>query len=127
VLIFGSSKTIRGVVASILVTIILAPLAGATWQIGTLVAISANAGDLFSSFCKRRMGLPPSAMVIGLDQIPESLFPSLACKLALPLTIFDIATVTAAFSLAALGLQFGLKLPHDRDGARTSTPSKRSR
>ena len=33
------------------------------------------AGDLFSSFVKRRLRLASSSMAIGLDHIPESSFP----------------------------------------------------
>jgi CDP-2,3-bis-(O-geranylgeranyl)-sn-glycerol synthase len=38
------------------------------------------AGDHFSSFCKRRLNLPSSSRGSGLDQVPESLFPALACR-----------------------------------------------
>ena len=76
---FGRSKTIRGVVLAILVTIAGAPLVGLAWQIGLLTGALAMAGDLCSSFFKRRLGLPASSPAVGLDQIPESLFPLLAC------------------------------------------------
>ena len=39
--------------------------------IGLLVAATAMAGDLLSSFLKRRLALAPSSQAIGLDQIPE--------------------------------------------------------
>ena len=54
-------------------------------------------GDLFSSFLKRRMKLPPSSRALGLDQVPESLFPLLACQGLLGLTVTDIVTVVAIF------------------------------
>ena len=54
-------------------------------------------GDLFSSFCKRRLGVPPSSPALGLDQIPEALFPLLGCKALLPLPISGIALVVAMF------------------------------
>ncbi len=41
------------------------------------------AGDLLSSFLKRRLALAPSSRATGIDQIPESLFPLLACRSAL--------------------------------------------
>jgi len=56
--IFGPSKTIRGIVLSLLVTCICAQLMGLGWQVGILVATFAMAGDLFSSFLKRRLHLP---------------------------------------------------------------------
>ena len=93
----GPSKTIRGIVLSILVTTLCAPLIGLHWNTGFVVATMAMAGDLFSSFLKRRMNLPPSSQAIGLDQIPESLFPALACQSILELTVLDIVTVVAIF------------------------------
>src|SRR5690349_17501452 len=83
---FGSSKTVRGVVSSFLATPLVALLMGFQWEVGALVAGGAVAGDLFSSFVKRRLGFPPSSMALGLDQIPESLFPLAACRLLLPVT-----------------------------------------
>lgn len=93
----GASKTIRGVVASLLVTALAAPLLGLQIWIGLLVATAAMAGDLLSSFLKRRLLLAPSSRATGLDQIPESLFPLLACRSALSLTAVDIAVGCAFF------------------------------
>ena len=60
------------------------------------------AGDLLSSFVKRRLGLPPSSMAIGLDQIPESLIPLILCRLQLPVTAFDIAAGVTLFFIGEL-------------------------
>jgi hypothetical protein len=60
------------------------------------------AGDLLSSFLKRRLGLAPSSRATGLDQIPESLFPLLACRSALALTAMDIATGCVIFFVGEL-------------------------
>jgi CDP-2,3-bis-(O-geranylgeranyl)-sn-glycerol synthase len=97
---FGSSKTIRGILFSIILTTAFAPLIGLEWKIGVVVAIMAMTGDLFSSFLKRRMKLPSSSQAIGLDQIPESLFPVLACQPMLGLTVLDIVVVVALFFIA---------------------------
>jgi CDP-2,3-bis-(O-geranylgeranyl)-sn-glycerol synthase len=43
------------------------------------------------------LGLPPSSQAIGLDQIPESLFPLIAARLLLPLGALDIAIATMLF------------------------------
>jgi CDP-diglyceride synthetase len=64
---------------------------------GALVGGLAMAGDLFSSFCKRRLGVPPSSPALGLDQIPEALFPLLACRALLSLTPAGIGLVVATF------------------------------
>jgi hypothetical protein len=99
---FGASKTIRGIAVSILVTSAAAPLLGLELKIGLVVAITAMAGDLLSSFLKRRLGLPPSSKAVGLDQVPESLFPLLACRQVFSLSGLDIAAGTALFVVGEL-------------------------
>ena len=94
---FGQSKTLRGVVLAVLVTTAGAPLIGIDWGIGALVGSLAMVGDLASSFLKRRMALPPSSRASGLDQIPEALFPLLACRNPLSLTMVDIGATAALF------------------------------
>ena len=111
---FGHSKTIRGITASILITMASAPLIGLDLTIGAIVAGSAMAGDLFSSFLKRRLNFPPSRQALGLDQVPESLFPMLACRGALSLTIADIALGVGIFFIAELILSRLLYQVHVR-------------
>ncbi len=94
---FGRSKTIRGVVISVILTTAAAPLLGLELSTGAIVGATAMAGDLFSSFVKRRFNLPPSSRATGLDQIPEALFPLLACRGSLSLTPADIVVGVAAF------------------------------
>ena len=101
---FGSSKTLRGLALSIAATTAVAPLIGLNWRIGALVAAMAMLGDLLSSFLKRRMGLAPSRQAIGLDQIPKSLLPLLACWFFLPLTIVDVVAATVIFFVSELSL-----------------------
>jgi CDP-diglyceride synthetase len=93
----GRSKTIRGVVLAVLVTTAGAPLIGLEWIVGFLVGSLAMAGDLLSSFVKRRMALPPSSRASGLDQVPEALLPLLACRNLLSLTMTDIAAGVGLF------------------------------
>ena len=95
--VFGRSKTIRGVALAVLVTTVGAPIIGLSWKIGLVVGSFAMAGDLFSSFCKRRLGLPSSSRASGLDQIPESLLPLLACRDPLGLTAADIVVCVVIF------------------------------
>jgi CDP-archaeol synthase len=96
---FGASKTIRGIFLSVLATAMGACLVGLGSKTGALIASGAMSGDLFSSFLKRRMRLPASSRAVGLDQVPESLFPLLACRRALSLTISDIAVIVLSFFL----------------------------
>jgi CDP-diglyceride synthetase len=95
--VFGRSKTIRGIVLAGLVTTAAAPIIELRWEIGLLVGGFAMAGDLFSSFCKRRLGLPTSSRASGLDQVPEALLPLLACRELLALTATDIAVCVVMF------------------------------
>jgi CDP-diglyceride synthetase len=112
---FGHSKTIRGILASIFITTVSAPLIGMGLTIGAIVASAAMAGDLFSSFVKRRLNFPPSSRALGLDQVPESLFPMLACRDALSLTIADIALGVGIFFVGELILSYLLYQVHLRD------------
>jgi CDP-diglyceride synthetase len=113
--VFGHSKTVRGILASIFITTISAPLVGMSPTIGVIIASTAMAGDLFSSFVKRRLNFPPSSQAIGLDQVPESLFPMLACRDALSLTIADIALGAGIFFVGELILSRLLYHVHLRD------------
>ena len=111
---FGPSKTRRGVLISVAATAAAAPLVGIGWPVGVLIGATAMAGDLFSSFVKRRLNRPPSSRATGLDQIPEALFPLLACEGLLGLTVADIVITVAAFFggevvLSRLLYRFGLR------------------
>lgn len=112
---FGPSKTIRGIVFSVLVTALGAPLIGLDWSVGAIVAAAAMAGDLCSSFVKRRLNFPPSSQALGLDQLPESLLPLLACRVALSLTAVDIALGVAIFFVGELILSWMLYRARLRD------------
>jgi CDP-diglyceride synthetase len=111
----GASKTFRGIVLSIVVTTAAAPLLGLAPTIGAVVAATAMAGDLFSSFVKRRLALKPSSRAVGLDQIPESLFPLLACRGALVLSVLDISICVAIFFGGEVVLSLLLYKAHIRD------------
>ncbi len=113
--IFGPSKTVRGVLVSILVTTLGAPLIGLDLRIGFLVGTTAMIGDLISSFIKRRLGWPPSSRATGIDQIPESILPLLACRSALSLTAMDILLGTAVFFVGEILLSRMLFLMKVRD------------
>jgi CDP-2,3-bis-(O-geranylgeranyl)-sn-glycerol synthase len=94
---FGPSKTIRGIVLAVLATAAGATLMGLDWMLGALVGGTAMLGDLFSSFIKRRLGMTSSSEAPGLDQIPEALFPLIACRSWLALGLGDILVVLMLF------------------------------
>jgi CDP-archaeol synthase len=101
---FGRSKTIRGIVLSIVVTALCAPVLGLSVRVGALAAAAAMTGDLLSSFVKRRMGRATSSRALGLDQIFEALFPALSCRDALGLGAADIALALALFFVGEIVL-----------------------
>jgi hypothetical protein len=111
----GKSKSVRGIVASVLSSALAAPLLGLPWAIGIVVGGAAMAGDLVSSFVKRRLALAPHSRATGLDQIPESLLPLLACRGALGLSGLDIAIGVAIFFVGELVLSVLLFKAHIRE------------
>ena len=112
---FGSSKTIRGIIVAVIAASACAPVFGVAWTTGFLIGLAAMAGDLVSSFVKRRIGYPPSSRALGLDQIPESLLPALACTSLLALTAADVILVVALFSVGELILSRLLFKMHIRE------------
>jgi len=95
----GPSKTLRGLVVSLLATALAAPVLGIAAPLGALLAAGAMAGDALSSFVKRRLDIAPSGRATGLDQIPESLLPLLLLQDALGLSGVQVLGITAAFFL----------------------------
>ena len=106
--VFGRSKTIRGVVLSLVAATASAPLLGLPWTSGLVVASVAMSGDLLSSFLKRRLSLPPSSRASGIDQIPECLLPTIAIRSTLGLGAFDIVSVVIIFFLGQVLLSRAL-------------------
>ncbi len=100
--VFGPAKTLRGLAGAVALSVAAAPLVGLDWRIGLAVGSLAMAGDLFSSFVKRRLGRASSSPFVGLDQIPDSLFPLLACMGPLGLTPADVAISVALFFVGEL-------------------------
>ena len=100
--VFGKSKTIRGIVSSVIMTSLAAYLIGFPLRFGAFVAVAAMGGDLISSFTKRRLGMVTSSMALGLDQIPESLLPAIVCRAIAPLTTLDIVAITCLFLVGEL-------------------------
>jgi CDP-2,3-bis-(O-geranylgeranyl)-sn-glycerol synthase len=93
----GPAKTLRGLVLALVMTTLVAVLLGCDWTLGLTVGAGAMFGDLAASFSKRRLGRATSSQALGLDQIPESLFPLLAVREPLGLQPWDIALLVGAF------------------------------
>lgn len=100
--IFGSSKTWRGIIASLVATTVVAWLIGYPPQTGVLVAAYAVLGDLLSSFIKRRLSMAPSSMAPLLDQVPESLLPAYMLMAVFDLDISAVILLVLTFVIIEL-------------------------
>lgn len=94
---FGRSKTHRGIGAALLATGLASAAMGLTIESGVVIGVGAMTGDLLSSFLKRRLGIAPSGMALGLDQIPEVLLPLLLVKDQFALTYDEILKLSLLF------------------------------
>jgi CDP-archaeol synthase len=101
---FGPSKTFRGVFSAIFACALGAVLLGLAPAVGALAGALAMAGDLLSSFLKRRLEIAPSGRAIFLDQVPEALLPTIALASPLGLSFADILIVTLIFWAASVAL-----------------------
>lgn len=104
--VFGESKTWRGFAGAIIVTAIAAMALGYGAGTGALIAVYALAGDLFSSFIKRRSGMAPSSMAPVLDQVPESLLPALMMMDRFDLDMQSIIIIVCLFFVLELLLSY---------------------
>jgi len=103
---FGSSKTWRGIFSALPATSAAAWLLGYPAEIGLLVAVYALAGDLCSSFIKRRLAMKPSSMAPLLDQVPESLLPALMLRQVFGLDLYSVIWLVLIFIIVELALSF---------------------
>ena len=102
--IFGNSKTWIGLLSIPTLSILTAWLLGLSIELGVLIGFGVVLGDLFSSFTKRRLGMKESSMAIGLDQIPESLFPFLLVNKMYNFTFLDISLAIVSFVVIELAV-----------------------
>jgi len=102
--VFGTSKTWRGVVAALSATALAAWLLGYTPSTGVWIAVYVVLGDLFSSFVKRRLSMPPSSMAPMLDQVPESLLPAYMLMETFELDVLAVVLLVLTFIILELGL-----------------------
>jgi len=101
---FGPSKTWRGLWSSLSLTALMALLLGLPLWLGAGFAALTMAGDLLTSFIKRRLGMQASSMALGFDYVLESLLPVVALAATLGLSLLDIVVVIALFMVLALQL-----------------------
>jgi CDP-2,3-bis-(O-geranylgeranyl)-sn-glycerol synthase len=99
---FGSHKTWRGLIAGLLAAGLVGQLLAVGFGLGALFGVLTLAGDLLSSFIKRRLAHRSGKSVLLLDQLPEALLPMLLLRRALGLdamTIFGTALLFTALDL----------------------------
>jgi hypothetical protein len=94
----GPSKTIRGLLGSVAICALLAPMFDLSHLQGAGFGALAMLGDLTSSFCKRRLGFRSGKSVPLLDQVPETLLPLWILQPALGANAMEIGTAIIAFS-----------------------------
>jgi len=98
----GSSKTWRGYLFTIPITILCAWAEGLDMATGLVFSLSALVGDSLTSFIKRRLGLVSGAQAPGLDQVLESLLPLLVVQHRFDLVLSGILGVVMTFIILDL-------------------------
>ncbi len=99
---FGPHKTWRGIAASLSGTALLSWILGFGFLTGFWLAFLSMAGDLISSFIKRRFDLKSGARATGLDQTIESFLPLAVMKDHLHLSWTDCFGITIVFILVEI-------------------------
>ena len=94
---FGSSKTVRGVLVAVAATALVAPALGMDRGSGALFGLLAMTGDLGSSFLKRRLGFTPGCARPLLDQLPETLLPLWLLQPVTGASYLEMAVAIALF------------------------------
>lgn len=98
----GNSKTWRGIISGLLVSIALSELMGFGIGFGAIFGGLVLLGDLIASFIKRRKRIPSSDQALGWDQIPESLLPLIYAAAVLPLAWWEVPLLVMAFFVIEL-------------------------
>lgn len=96
---FGSHKTWRGMISGTLAAGVAGALLTPGFAAGAAFGALALAGDLFSSWLKRRLGCRSGQSVPLIDQLPEALLPMLVLRGALRLDTTAIVGTALVFML----------------------------
>jgi CDP-archaeol synthase len=98
----GSSKTWRGYLFAIPITILCAWAEGLDMATGLVFSLAVLVGDSLTSFIKRRLGLVSGGHAPGLDQVLESLLPLLVVQHRFDLALSGILGVVMTFIILDL-------------------------
>lgn len=112
--VFGRAKTIRGVLAAVLVCSVITGFVGQPIWLGVKFGIYAMLGDLLSSFLKRRLAIPASGKAIGLDQVPESFLPLWMLREEFGISLEEILLLVSVFFIVEIVLSKWLYRWHIR-------------
>jgi len=107
---FGAAKTWRGIIASVIVTMLVSVYIGKGMIPGFVIAVLAMTGDLVSSFIKRRQGKEASSRAFLLDQIPESFLPVLGGLYFWSVNLIHIIVIVVSFIILEILLSKALYL-----------------
>ena len=103
----GPHKTWRGIVAALAGATAVAPLLGVTAGAAAAAALLAMAGDMTTSFAKRRLGRDSGSPMLGLDQGLEALLPLVLLVPAMGLEPWQGAAALLVFiPVSHLGSRF---------------------
>lgn len=94
---FGSNKTVRGLITAICGGTLAFPLIGQAWWIAGITAFLAMTGDLLSSFIKRRFIVPSGKDLPIIDQLFESLFPLIFLNYFIDINLLQNIAVLVIF------------------------------
>jgi len=97
----GSHKTIRGVCAAAFMGVSAGLILGFPFWLGLSAGLLSMAGDLVSSFLKRRMGMVSGSVFAGLDQIFEGAFPFVVIAPYFDLPWGEVSILLVLFCLGA--------------------------
>lgn len=99
--VFGPHKTFRGFLGALGAGVMVGLIFGFPWWVGFGAALLSMAGDLASSFIKRRFGISSGTIVPALDQVFEGLFPFLMLKPYLLLGTGHVLVLLGLFGFSA--------------------------
>jgi len=97
----GPHKTIRGVVSAVAVGGLTGVALSFPLWVGLSAGVLSMAGDLLSSFIKRRMGMASGSIVPGLDQVFEGFIPFLVLGPAYELNAVAVFLLLLFFGVGA--------------------------
>lgn len=96
----GAHKTIRGIIVALIGSLLFIPILPLPWYSVLVGSSLVLAGDLLTSFSKRRMQREPGQNLPFLDQFLEGFLPLLYFYQAIPLTLLQ-ASIVLAISMPA--------------------------